>query len=70
MGETAKAGGALPLPAGMSLTKSDVNNQLQLGSNDSFARRMRRLFGYFGAIKLFLLLTEPAFSNYGNWPVE
>ena len=46
----------LPLPPGMTLNKIDVDGQPQIGLGDSFARRMRRVFGYIGEIELYELL--------------
>ena len=49
-----KAGPAdvFPLPRGMSIARSDVNNQLQLVLTDGYTRRMRRAYGFVGEIKL------------------
>ena len=42
----------LPLSRGMSITKCEANNQLQLSLSDTFTRRMRRVYGYIGEMKL------------------
>ena len=46
------AGDALPLPRGMTIAKCADNGQLQLVLADAYARRLRRVFGYVGEVKL------------------
>ena len=62
---------ALPLPKGMRIALNPVQKQLQLFLSETFARRMRKVYGHIGEIKLgwFLLAPPLLFLAifWGHW---
>ena len=53
----ARVGDALPLPRGFSIVKSYFNGQLQLVLSETYAGRLRPVYGFIGEIKLVWFLT-------------
>ena len=60
----ARAGDVLPLPNGMTLVKSGFDGQLQLILSETYARRLRRAYGYIGEIKLVWFITLFSFGCF------